>query len=99
MDIARIIKRKGYTQQQVADILSINRVNLNNMINGNPTCKTMRQIADAIGANVSDFFEDEQQDKRNDFAAFIRYKGIHYTADTIEEFAKIADEVLGYAKD
>lgn len=98
MDIAKIIKRKGYTQQQVADLLTINRVNLNNMINGNPTYKTMRQIADVIGANVSDFFEDEVTDKQEDFASYIRYKGIHYTADTLYEFLKQVEEIKLIAK-
>ena len=98
MDIAKIINRKGYTQQQVADLLTINRVNLNNMINGNPTYKTMRQIADVIGANVSDFFEDETDSKRNDFAAYVRCKGIHFTADNIDEFNKIVEEIKIIAK-
>ena len=88
MDIAKIIKRKGYTQQQVADLLTINRVNLNNM----------RQIADVIGANVSDFFEDETDSKRNDFAAYVRCKGIHFTADNIDEFNKIVEEIKIIAK-
>lgn len=38
-------------------------------------------------------------ESNNDFDAYIRYKGIHFTADTIEEFAKIADEVLSYRRD
>lgn len=98
MDIAKIIKRKGYTQQQVADLLTINRVNLNNMINGNPTYKTMKQIASAIGANVSEFFDDEVTDKQEDFASYIRYKGIHYTADTLDEFLKQVEELKIIAK-
>lgn len=98
MDITKIIKQKGFTQKQVADILHINRVNLNNMINGNPTYKTMKQVADVIGANVSEFFEDEIKNPKEDFAAFVRYKGIHWTADNIEEFNKIVDEVNTIAK-
>ena len=98
MDIAKIIKRKGFTQKQVSDALGINRVNLNNMINGNPTYKTMRQVADVIGANVSEFFEDEVKRPNEDFASFIRYKGIHYTADTLDEFFKQVDEIKAIAR-
>lgn len=92
MNIQKVIKDKGFTQKQVAEILNVNRVNLNNMIKGNPTYKTMKQIADVIGANVGEFFEDEEDDT-NDFASYIRYKGIHYTADTPEEFFKQVDEI------
>ena len=98
MDIAKIIRQRGFTQKQVAESLGINRVNLNNMINGNPTYKTMRQVADVIGANVSEFFEDEVKGKREDFASYIRYQGIHYTADSIEEFMKQVDEIKTIAK-
>lgn len=98
MNIAKIIKRKGFTQKQVSDALGINRVNLNNMINGNPTYKTMRQVADVIGANVSEFFKDEVKRPNEDFASYVRYKGIHYTADTLEEFFKQVDELRIIAK-
>lgn len=98
MDIAKIIKAKGFTQKQVADLLKINRVNLNNMINGNPTYKTMRQVADVIGANVGEFFEDEVQTSSEDFAAFVRCNGIHFTADSLDEFNKIVEEVRAIAK-
>ena len=93
MDIAKIITRKGFTQKQVSDALGINRGNLNNMINGNPTYKTMRQVADVIGANVSEFFEDDVKRHNEDFASYVRYKGIHYTADTPEEFFKQVEEL------
>ena len=33
-----------------------------------------------------------------EFAAFVRYKGIHYTADTLEEFFKQVDELRIIAK-
>lgn len=92
MDIQKVIRDKGFTQKQVAEILNVNRVNLNNMIKGNPTYKTMKQIADVIGANVGEFFEDEEDDT-NDFASYIRYKGIHYTADSLDEFLHQVEEL------
>ena len=98
MDIDKIIKRKGFTQKQVSDALGINRVNLNNMINGNPTYKTMRQVADVIGANVSEFFEDEVKRPNEDFASYVRYKGVHYTADTLDEFFKQVEELKEIAR-
>ena len=58
----------------------------------------MKQIASAIGANVSEFFEDEVTDKQEDFASYIRYKGIHYTADRLDEFLDQVEEIRAISK-
>lgn len=63
MDIKSIIKEKGYTIQDVADKIGVNRVTLTLTLQGNPTYKKMKEIADAIGCNVVDFFRDETQEK------------------------------------
>lgn len=99
MDIKRTIKNKGYTISLVAEKMGINRVTLTNMVSGNPTYNTMVRVAEAIGCSVVDFFADEREDeKKTDFAAFIRFKGIHYTADNLEEFNNIVEEIKSIAK-
>lgn len=99
MDIKRTIKNKGYTISLVAEKMGINRVTLTNMVSGNPTYNTMVRVAEAIGCSVVDFFADEREDEKiTDFAAFIRYKGIHYTADTLEEFLKQVEEIKTIAR-
>ena len=66
MDVQTIIKRHGFTQQAVADRMvslrgnAVCKTNLSKTINhGNPTVSYLRQIATIIGANISEFFEDE----------------------------------------
>lgn len=99
MDIKRTIKNKGYTISLVAAKMGINRVTLTNMVSGNPTYNTMVRVAEAIGCAVVDFFADEREDeKKTDFAAFIRFKGIHYTADTLEEFENVVEEIKSMTK-
>lgn len=99
MDIKRTIKNKGYTISLVAEKMGINRVTLTNMVSGNPTYNTMSRVAEAIGCSVVDFFADERaEEKDTDFAAYIRYKGIHYTADTLEEFLKQVEEIKTIAR-
>ena len=79
--------------------MGINRVTLTNMVSGNPTYNTMIRVAEAIGCSVVDFFADEREDeKKTAFAAFIRFKGIHYTADTLEEFLKQVEEIKTIAR-
>lgn len=62
MDIKSIIKEKGYTIQEVADKIGVNRVTLTLTLQGNPTYKKMKEIAEAIGCSVADFFKDEMQE-------------------------------------
>lgn len=63
MDIKGVIKSKGYTIQEVADMIKVNRVTLTLTLQGNPTYKKMKKIADAIGCDVMDFFKDEAKNQ------------------------------------
>lgn len=99
--IKECLKEHNMKQIELADKMGIKPISLSQMLARKKFgIDRLEQMADIIGCSVTDLFAEEKQHcKQNDFAAYIRYKGIHYTADTIEEFAKIADEVLGYAKD
>lgn len=61
MDIKSVIKGKGYTLNSVADMMGVNRVSFSQTISNNPTIKTLRRIADIIGCDIADFFEDERR--------------------------------------
>ena len=55
--IKEVIKEKGMTITELADKMGINRVNLSNMVNGNPTVETLNKIADALNVPVTELFE------------------------------------------
>lgn len=55
--IKEVIKEKGTTITELADKMRINRVNLSNMVNGNPTVETLNKIADALNVPVTELFE------------------------------------------
>ena len=59
MIISKVIRQHGFTIEQVAQKLGLQRGSLANMIGGNPTVETLQKIADAIGASRSEFFRDE----------------------------------------
>ncbi len=61
MQIARVIKQKGFTISKVAEQLGITQVTMSRNIapTANPTVATLRKIADVVGCNVADFFADE----------------------------------------
>lgn len=60
--IKEVIKEKGMTITELAEKMGINRVNLSNMVNGNPTVETLNKIADAIGCPVTELFEQPKKD-------------------------------------
>lgn len=60
--IKEVIKEKGKTITELADIMGINRVNLSNMVNGNPTVETLNKIADALCVPVTELFEQPKTD-------------------------------------
>lgn len=52
--IKEVIKEKGMTITELADKMGINRVNLSNMVNGNPTVETLNKIAGALEVPVTE---------------------------------------------
>lgn len=99
MDIKSIIKEKGYTIQDVAKKMGVNRVTLTLTLQGNPTYKKLKEIADAIDCDIVDFFRDEvsnlntNQIKGEELTALIHHKGEFYKATTIDELEKIVAEI------
>nr|DAD70460.1 MAG TPA: helix-turn-helix XRE-family like protein [Siphoviridae sp. ctXbO14] len=60
LKVKEVIKAKGFTMQQVADMLGITRDTLTRNINGNPTIETLEKIAKALGTSVSDLLDEER---------------------------------------
>ena len=55
--IKELIKEKGTTIQNIADLIGVNRVTLSNSINGNPTLETLEKIANALGVPGAELFD------------------------------------------
>ena len=60
LKVKEVIKAKGFTMQQVADMLGITRDTLTRNINVNPTIETLEKIAKALGTSVSDLLDEER---------------------------------------
>lgn len=66
MDIKRILKEKGVTLDDLCKEMTnkkgekgVDKSNVSQIINGNPTIGKLREIAAIIGCNITDFFADE----------------------------------------
>lgn len=67
MDIKGVIKERGFTLVQVAEKMEITKGGLSQIVNGSPTVKTLRTIADIVGCKVGDFFRDEMTEAEPKF--------------------------------
>ena len=97
MRIKEVLRERGITQDEIAKRLGINRVSVSRLLNekNDMRVSTAEKFAEAIGCSVVELFEAE---KDVEFAAFIRFKGIHYTADSLEEFNNIVEEIKSITK-
>ena len=96
MKIKELIKEKGYTQKEFAAKLGMSSVGLNQLINGKPSYPTLEKFAAALDVPIWRLFASPEEVAMGDnggFASFIRYKGIHYTADSLPEFFRQVNEL------
>ena len=99
MEIKKVIRKHGWTIEKVAANMVSKRGNslsdgsLSMMIRGNITTDTLRRIANIIGANMTEFFEDEIETPNNlpdmnkevpEFAGEITMNGKRYGLVEIE---------------
>lgn len=63
MIIKDVIKKHGFTISGVASSLGCSQSALSQSISVNPTYNRMKEIANVLGCNISEFFEDEQSKK------------------------------------
>lgn len=61
--IKEILKQQGKTMQDLADMIGINRVNLSNSLNGNPTLERLKQVADCLNVDIKDLFKNKKKDE------------------------------------
>lgn len=100
--IRNIMEEQGITTAVLAKKIGMTPSGLNQHISGNPSVKTLEKIAEGLNVPLWSLFVSEDKivldEKKNEFVSFFRYKGIHYTSDTLEEFFKQVDELKIIAK-
>ena len=63
--IKEILKEKGITQKELAEIIGVAEISLSRSINGNPSLDTLNKIALALNVPISDLFEQPAKDVIN----------------------------------
>lgn len=100
--IKEILNERNISLKEFARMLGISYTALYLQIN-KPSFPTLEKWSSVLGVPMWQLFAspaevNTPQKNNSDFAAFIRYKGIHYTADTLEEFNTIVEEINSIAK-
>ncbi|WP_308227496.1 helix-turn-helix transcriptional regulator [uncultured Prevotella sp.] len=100
--IKEILNERNISLKEFARMLGISYTALYLQIN-KPSFPTLEKWSSVLGVPMWQLFAspaevNTPQENNSDFAAFIRYKGIHYTADTLEEFLKQVEEIKTIAR-
>lgn len=95
--IKDILNERNISLKEFAAMLGISYTALYLQIN-KPSYPTLEKWASVLDIPMWQLFASPEEvaptnDEYSDFAAYIRYKGIHYTADTLEEFNTIVEEI------
>lgn len=92
LEIREAIKRHGYTITEVASRIGKTRQNLFGIIDyGNPSLSTLSAIADAIDADITEFFP--KKDIEPELTALVEYQGTFYKASTIRELKEVISSI------
>ena len=70
MQVSKVIRKYGYDLAYVADKMGLSKASLAKSVSnsGNPAVSKLRKIAEIVGCDLVEFFEDESKAIQNDAA-------------------------------
>lgn len=103
INLKEILREKGVTSKELAERLGVTPVTISYIVTNKttPSLDMLCRIAKELNVKLSTLLGEEPLkviDTSKEFAAFVRYKGIHYTADTLDEFFKQVEEIKAIAR-
>jgi len=90
LKVKEVIKTKGLTMQQVADVLGITRDTLTRNINGNPTIETLEKIAKVLAVSVSDLLNETKLDE---VIGIVRVGNNTHVINSKDDIKKLAEKL------
>lgn len=103
INLKEILREKGVTSKELAERLGVTPVTISYIATNKttPSLDMLCRIAKELNVKLSTLLGEEPLrvvDTSKEFAAFVRYKGIHYTADSLDEFFKQVEEIKTIAR-
>ena len=90
--VKEIAKQRGLTMAKLAEQLGMHPVNLSNALNGNPTLATLSKIAEALGVEVVELFE---QTNKPAISGFVKVGNKVLEIDSISDLEKALAKARG----
>lgn len=87
LKVKDLIKQKGMTMQQFAEMLGVTRDTLTRNINGNPTLETLERIANTLGVDIADLFVRNTPDP--EINGYMKVKGTLYEIHSFEDLEQL----------
>jgi transcriptional regulator with XRE-family HTH domain len=94
--IKEILKIKGMTMIQLAEILGINRVNLSTSINGNPTIATLEKIAKILEVDLVELFAKPIIE--NSVTGYLEFNGEIHKIESISDVESFVEMIKTMSK-
>lgn len=103
LNLKEILKEKGMTSKELAEKLGVTSVTISYIVTNKttPSLDMVSRIAQVLNVKMSTLLGEEPLrvvDDSKEFASYVRYRGVHYTADTLDEFYKQVDEIKAIAR-
>ena len=89
LKVKDLIKQKGMTMQQFAEMLGVTRDTLTRNINGNPTLETLERIANTLEVDITELFVRNTPD--SEVNGYVKIKGTLYEVHSFEDLRKLLE--------
>lgn len=97
LQIKRVIKEKGLSINEVAEIMGISRIGLSQHINGNPSVEVLERIAKALGVQVAELFEgyENKSTDTEKTIGIVRHGNKSYEINSIRDIENLLEIIKG----
>lgn len=85
--IKEILKERGLSLKDLAETMGISNVTLSVSINGNPTLKTLSNIAEALNVHITDLFE------KDPISGIIVINEVTHRIETFDQLVRLCDDL------
>lgn len=89
LKVKDLIKQKGMTMQQFAEMLGVTRDTLTRNINGNPTLETLERIANALEVDITELFS--KSTPNSGVNGYVKVNGTLYEVNSFEDLRKLLE--------
>lgn len=93
--VEEILKEKGISKVQFADLMGIKKQNVNVLLETN-NIKKLEEIATVLGVDLTDLWIDTKTEEIISINGFIEFDNNVYTIKTADDFNRLVEIISNY---